>query len=186
MLALILGFLVKAPLFGVHGWLPKAHVEAPLAGSMLLSGVLLKLGGYGLYRVVWLVDLKSGGGWYVVRVVMSLRLVGGCVCTGICACQRDLKSIVAFSSIGHMGFCICGLLSGTSIGIGGAASVMFAHGIVSPLLFALSAALYDGRETRSVGINLGVDSAAPGFSFIWAVRWFVNIGVPITLNYVGE
>nr|UPX89131.1 NADH dehydrogenase subunit 4 [Bankia sp. TBF03]UPX89143.1 NADH dehydrogenase subunit 4 [Bankia sp. TBF05] len=185
-LALILGFLVKAPLFGVHGWLPKAHVEAPLAGSMLLSGVLLKLGGYGLYRVVWLVDLKSGGGWYVVSVVMSLSLVGGCVCTGICACQSDLKSMVAFSSIGHMGFCICGLLSGTSIGIGGAASVMFAHGIVSPLLFALSAALYDGSETRSVGMNLGVDSAAPGFSFIWAVSWFVNMGVPMTLNYVGE
>nr|YP_010393089.1 NADH dehydrogenase subunit 4 [Bankia setacea]UPX89071.1 NADH dehydrogenase subunit 4 [Bankia setacea]UPX89107.1 NADH dehydrogenase subunit 4 [Bankia setacea] len=185
-LALIFGFLVKAPLFGVHGWLPKAHVEAPLAGSMLLSGVLLKLGGYGLYRVTWLVDLKSGGGWLIVYVVMSLSLIGGCLCTGICACQSDLKSMVAFSSVGHMGFCICGLLSGTSIGIGGAASVMFAHGICSPLLFALSGALYDGSETRSVGVNLGVDMASPGFSLVWAVSWFVNMGVPMTLNYLGE
>nr|UPX89251.1 NADH dehydrogenase subunit 4 [Lyrodus sp. FL G0] len=184
--SLILGFLVKAPLFGVHGWLPKAHVEAPLAGSMLLSGVLLKLGGYGLYRVMWLVDLKSGGGWFIIHLVMSLGLIGGCVCTAICACQSDLKSMVAFSSIGHMGFCICGLLSGTSIGVGGAAAVMFAHGVVSPLLFALSAALYDSSETRSVSMNLGVDTAVPGFSFIWAVSWFVNMGVPMTLNYMGE
>lgn len=88
------------------------------------------------------------------------------MCTAICACQRDLKSMVAFSSIGHIGFCICGLLRGTSIGVGGAAAVMFAHGVVSPLLFALSAALYDRRETRRVSMNLGVDTAVPGFSFI--------------------
>lgn len=94
--------------------------------------------------------------------------------------------MVAFSSIGHIGFCICGLLRGTSIGVGGAAAVIFAHGVVSPLLFALSAALYDRRETRRVRINLGVDTAFPGFSCIWAVRWFVNIGVPMTLNYIGE
>lgn len=102
----------------------------------------------------------------IVYVVIRLRLIGGCLCTGICACQRDLKSIVAFSSVGHIGFCICGLLSGTRIGIGGAASVMFAHGICSPLLFALSGALYDGRETRRVGVNLGVDIASPGFSLV--------------------
>lgn len=157
-----------------------------MAGSILLSGVLLKLGGYGLYRIIWLVDLKSGGGLHVIYGVMSLSLVGGCLCTGICACQRDLKSIVAFSSIGHMGFCMCGLLSSTRVGIGGAASVIFAHGIVSPILFALSGALYDRRETRRVGINLGVDRVLPGFSLVWAVRWFVNMGVPITLNYLGE
>nr|YP_010393065.1 NADH dehydrogenase subunit 4 [Bactronophorus thoracites]UPX89035.1 NADH dehydrogenase subunit 4 [Bactronophorus thoracites] len=184
--SLIFGFLVKAPLFGVHGWLPKAHVEAPLAGSMLLSGVLLKLGGYGLYRMMWLVNLKNGDGGFVIYMVMSVGLVGGCLCTAICACQSDLKAMVAFSSIGHMGFCVCGLLSGTSIGVGGAAAVMFAHGIVSPILFALCGALYDGSSTRSVGLNLGLDGILPGFSFLWGISWFVNMGVPLTLNYVGE
>nr|YP_010393149.1 NADH dehydrogenase subunit 4 [Nototeredo knoxi]UPX89275.1 NADH dehydrogenase subunit 4 [Nototeredo knoxi] len=184
---LLSGFLVKLPLYVFHGWLPKAHVEAPLIGSMILSGVLLKLGGFGLYRVIWFVDIKgSDVGKIFVSFVLILGLVGGCLCNVYCLCQSDLKAMVAYSSVGHMGLCLCGLLSGVGVGHAGAACMMFSHGLCSPLLFALAAALHDWSDSRSVLLNKGLNSVFPTFSLFWSLSWFVNMGVPLSLNFMAE
>nr|YP_010393113.1 NADH dehydrogenase subunit 4 [Kuphus polythalamius]UPX89191.1 NADH dehydrogenase subunit 4 [Kuphus polythalamius]UPX89203.1 NADH dehydrogenase subunit 4 [Kuphus polythalamius] len=185
---LMAGFMVKFPLYLVHGWLPKAHVEAPLAGSMILSGVLLKLGSFGLYRVMWLVNLKGGEfyGKVFVYLVIVVGLLGGCLCNLYCLCQSDLKSMVAYSSVGHMGLCLCGLLSGVSLGHAGAACMMFSHGLCSPILFALAGALHDWSDSRSIVLNKGLNSVFPVFSLFWSVAWFVNMGIPLSLNFMAE
>nr|YP_010393125.1 NADH dehydrogenase subunit 4 [Lithoredo abatanica]UPX89227.1 NADH dehydrogenase subunit 4 [Lithoredo abatanica]UPX89239.1 NADH dehydrogenase subunit 4 [Lithoredo abatanica] len=184
---LVAGFMVKLPLYLVHGWLPKAHVEAPLAGSMILSGVLLKLGGFGLYRVMWLVDVK-GGFWGKVFLngLLVVGLVGGCLCNVFCLYQSDLKAMVAYSSVGHMGLCLCGILSGLGVGHAGAACMMFSHGLCSPLLFALAAALHDWSDSRSVLLNKGLNSVFPIFSLFWGLGWFINMGIPLSLNFMAE
>nr|YP_010393173.1 NADH dehydrogenase subunit 4 [Teredothyra matocotana]UPX89335.1 NADH dehydrogenase subunit 4 [Teredothyra matocotana] len=181
------GFMVKLPLYLFHGWLPKAHVEAPLAGSMILSGVLLKLGGFGLYRIMWLMNIKSSiSGQFLVSILICVGLVGGCLANVYCLCQSDLKAMVAYSSIGHMGLCVCGILSGLSMGYAGAACMMFSHGLCSPILFALAGSLHDWSDSRSIGVNKGLNSLLPTFSLFWGMAWFINMGIPISLNFMAE
>nr|UXF59405.1 NADH dehydrogenase subunit 4 [Dicyathifer mannii] len=184
---LVSGFVVKLPMYLVHGWLPKAHVEAPLAGSMILAGVLLKLGGFGLYRVVWLMNLKGGfSGFLLILFLLVVGLIGGCLCNLFCLCQSDLKAMVAYSSVGHMGLCLCGILSGVGVGFAGAGCMMFSHGLCSPILFSLAAALSDWSESRSIMLNKGLNSVFPALTFFWALSWFVNMGVPLSLNFMAE
>nr|UPX88980.1 NADH dehydrogenase subunit 4 [Xylophagaidae sp. E81] len=180
---LVLSFLVKLPIFVFHSWLPKAHVEAPLSGSMLLAGVLLKLGGFGLCRVLWMVDFTSNDS--LVMILVS-SVWGGIICSCLCLCQGDLKALVAYSSIGHMSLCLCGIFSFTSSGLSGAQAMMLCHGLCSPLLFCLVGVMYNFSNSRSLGLNKGLLVFLPSLVFFWCCFAMLNMGFPISLNFVSE
>lgn len=161
MLPLLLVFMVKLPVFGVHRWLPKAHVEAPVSGSMVLAGVLLKFGGCGCVLVFYYFMVRRGG---VVDFLIRLGLWGGVLCSCICMRQVDLKSLVAYSSVGHISFCFGGVLGCFGVGWIGGLMLMVAHGFCSPGLFALVGYLYSLFGSRRLYVCCGVVSLVPRLS----------------------
>jgi len=179
----ILGFLVKVPIYGFHVWLPKAHVEAPLSGSMLLAGVLLKLGGFGMIRLIWTLGIYMNDMFFFLTI---WSLWGGVVCCCACLTQCDMKSIIAYSSVGHMSMVVGSLLRCYPLGKLGAECIMFAHGICSPCLFALAASSYDGTNSRNITINKRALQLFPMFCFFWFMFSAANIGCPPSLNYFSE
>ncbi|YP_009827051.1 NADH dehydrogenase subunit 4 (mitochondrion) [Mercenaria mercenaria] len=182
-IVLFLGFLVKLPIYGVHGWLPKAHVEAPLSGSMLLAGVLLKFGGYGLIRFIWFFKWSMSE---LILFLLALTLWGGVLSSCICVCQSDLKSLIAYSSIGHMAMSLGGLLSFYPLGKMACVCLLFAHGLCSPILFSLSASTYDFVGSRNVILSKGMLRSFPIFSAYWFIFCVVNMGFPPSLNFISE
>nr|YP_010580059.1 NADH dehydrogenase subunit 4 [Chironomus plumosus]UZS77111.1 NADH dehydrogenase subunit 4 [Chironomus plumosus]WAB46335.1 NADH dehydrogenase subunit 4 [Chironomus plumosus] len=182
-LFLVFAFLVKMPMFLVHLWLPKAHVEAPVSGSMILAGVLLKLGGYGLIRVFSIIvniSMKLNIFWIV------LSLVGGFLVSLICLRQIDLKSLVAYSSVAHMSLVIGGLMVLLSWGWGFSYSLMIAHGLCSSGLFYLVNLTYERLGSRSLLINKGMLSFMPSIAMWWFLLCSSNMAAPPSLNLVGE
>nr|ASY97605.1 NADH dehydrogenase subunit 4 [Pyrrhocoris tibialis] len=182
-LGLILAFLVKMPLAFFHFWLPKAHVEAPVSGSMILAGVLLKLGGYGLCRVfnfIWFYMLNYSWFWVV------FSLFGGLSLSVLCLCQVDIKSLIAYSSVVHMSMVICGLMSLNYYGFLGALVLMLGHGLCSSGLFALANIIYERSCSRSLFINKGYITILPLISMFWFLFIINNIASPISLNLLGE
>nr|YP_010579981.1 NADH dehydrogenase subunit 4 [Chironomus transvaalensis]UZS77020.1 NADH dehydrogenase subunit 4 [Chironomus transvaalensis] len=182
-LFLVFAFLVKMPMFLVHLWLPKAHVEAPVSGSMILAGVLLKLGGYGLIRVFSIIiniSMKLNIFWIV------LSLVGGFLVSLICLRQIDLKSLVAYSSVAHMSLVIGGLMVLLSWGWGFSYSLMIAHGLCSSGLFYLVNLTYERLGSRSLLINKGMLSFMPSVAMWWFLLCSSNMAAPPSLNLMGE
>nr|YP_010554732.1 NADH dehydrogenase subunit 4 [Arctopsyche spinescens]UYO79365.1 NADH dehydrogenase subunit 4 [Arctopsyche spinescens] len=182
---MILAFLIKMPMFMVHLWLPKAHVEAPVSGSMILAGVMLKLGGYGLMRIlkfVWLVNKKIE--LNLLWVVISL--LGGIYMALICFRHTDMKSLIACSSVVHMSFVIGGIMVLNSIGFSGSLIMMIGHGLCSSGLFVLVNLVYERLGSRSLMINKGLISMFPSLSFWWAMFLFSNMAAPPSLNLLGE
>nr|YP_010580007.1 NADH dehydrogenase subunit 4 [Chironomus javanus]UZS77046.1 NADH dehydrogenase subunit 4 [Chironomus javanus] len=182
-LFLVFAFLVKMPMFLVHLWLPKAHVEAPVSGSMILAGVLLKLGGYGLIRVFSIIinmSLKLNIFWIV------LSLVGGFLVSLVCLRQIDLKSLVAYSSVAHMSLVIGGLMVLLSWGWGFSYSLMIAHGLCSSGLFYLVNLTYERLGSRSLLINKGMLSFMPSVAMWWFLLCSSNMAAPPSLNLMGE
>nr|AIA61520.1 NADH dehydrogenase subunit 4 [Cherax destructor]AIA61533.1 NADH dehydrogenase subunit 4 [Cherax destructor]UNJ13900.1 NADH dehydrogenase subunit 4 [Cherax destructor]WRV01070.1 NADH dehydrogenase subunit 4 [Cherax destructor albidus]CDL72706.1 NADH dehydrogenase subunit 4 [Cherax destructor] len=179
----VFAFMVKLPLFLFHLWLPKAHVEAPVSGSMILAGVLLKLGGYGLIRVLSMFsEVNKMFSW----VWMSLGILGGMVISLMCLRQVDMKSLIAYSSVAHMGLVLGGLVSMSSWGLNGALVVMVGHGLCSSGLFCLANMVYERLGSRSLMISKGLLSFMPSMGFWWFLLVVGNMAAPPTLNLMGE
>nr|WIW75262.1 NADH dehydrogenase subunit 4 [Xenocatantops humilis] len=180
---MILAFLVKMPMFLFHLWLPKAHVEAPISGSMILAGVLLKLGGYGIFRVMKVISYLGVNFNYFW---LGLGLSGGVVVSFICFRQVDLKSLIAYSSVAHMSMVIGGLMTMNWWGCMGSLSLMVGHGLCSSGLFCLSNIIYERLGSRSLLINKGMINLMPSMALWWFLLSSSNMAAPPSLNLVGE
>ena len=178
-LIMTLGFRVKTPLYIVHVWLPKAHVEAPVAGSMVLAGVLLKLGGYGF--ILFCPYLNSS----ILMVYVYLSVLGAIYCSLICLRSYDMKSLIAYSSVVHIGVVTIGVVRGSEIGYKCALIIVIAHGVCSPFLFSLAYYFYVSSHSRVITCNKGFVSL-PIMVFLGFVLLAVNMGVPPSINLWRE
>lgn len=157
-LIIIFAFLVKFPIYFVHLWLPKAHVEAPVSGSIILAGVLLKLGGYGLIRFIPLINVLD---LFIKSFFIIISVWGGLLISFICLSQLDMKSLIACSSVVHMSTCIGALLTINDLGKQGAIIIMLAHGLCSSGLFFMAGFMFNRSNSRSILLNKGLINIAP-------------------------
>ncbi|MEI2700605.1 MAG: NADH-quinone oxidoreductase subunit M [Microthrixaceae bacterium] len=182
--AFAIAFAVKVPLFPLHTWLPDAHTEAPTAGSVILAAVMLKLGTYGFVRFG--LDLFPEASVWAAPVMMTLGVIGivyGAICA---AMQKDLKRLVAYSSIAHLGFIVLGVFSITVQGIEGGVLIMVNHGITTGALFLLVGWIYERRHTRSIAELSGLQKVAPIFAAVFTVVMLASVGLPGLNGFPGE
>lgn len=182
-LSIIIAFLVKIPIYFVHLWLPKAHVEAPVSGSIILAGIILKLGGYGIIRVILFIEktrLKFNFIWVVIR------LVGGFYIRLKCFCQIDIKSLIAYSSVAHISLVIGGIIVINYWGYLGSYILIIGHGLCSSGIFCLANINYERLHRRRILINKGIINFIPSIRLWWFLLLSSNMAAPPSLNLIGE
>lgn len=177
-------FIIKLPSFPFHTWLPDAHVEAPTPVSMLLAGILLKMGGYGIYRICvsFFPNILSELALWIV-ILASVNIVGAAVA---CLVQDDMKRIIAYSSVSHMGFVLLGVASLTPAGFSGGIFQMFSHGLVSAALFMLVGTLYERTHTRMISDYGGMTKYMPKCFYLFTLACMANLALPALSGFVGE
>jgi NADH-quinone oxidoreductase subunit M len=183
-LGFFLAFAVKVPLFPFHTWLPDAHVEAPTAGSVLLAGVLLKMGTYGMLRFnlgLFPEQARRNAPW-----VMALALIGIIYGALVAMVQPNMKKLIAYSSVSHLGFVVLGIFSFTPAGLDGAMFVMLAHGISTGGLFMLAGALHERRHTYEIGEFGGLATPMPVYAASYLVIVLASAGLPLLNGFIGE
>uniref|UniRef100_A0AAU6PX41 NADH-ubiquinone oxidoreductase chain 4 n=1 Tax=Ophiotreta sp. TaxID=3135526 RepID=A0AAU6PX41_9ECHI len=180
----LIAFLVKVPIFGAHLWLPKAHVEAPIAGSMILAAILLKLGGYGFIRLIDIFPQTFTTN--IAPLLIPYCCWGGMLASVICLTQTDLKSLIAYSSVSHMSFMVAGIATMTTWGTTGGLIMMIAHGIVSSALFSVANLYYERISTRTLSISHGIKSSILLLPLLWLFFSCANLGLPPLPNCIAE
>jgi NADH-quinone oxidoreductase subunit M len=184
--AFALAFAIKVPVFPFHTWLPDAHVEAPTAGSVLLAGVLLKLGTYGFLRFAVPFFPQVATSPWVTNLILVLALIGIVYGALVAMVQPDIKKLVAYSSVSHLGFVMLGIWAATVQSVEGAIMVMIGHGLSTGALFFLVGMLYERRHTRDIAAYGGIAKVVPVFSLIFTVVALASIGLPGLNGFIGE
>ena len=177
-------FAVKVPMFPFHTWLPDAHVQAPTSGSVILAGVLLKLGAYGFIRLS--LPFFEYASIYFQPMIFALSCVAIVYTSIVALRQLDMKKMIAYSSVAHMGFVTIGIFTLTQDGINGAYFQMISHGIVSAALFLIVGVVYERHHTRMISDYSGVTNVMPKYSFFFMVFMLSSVGLPGTRGFVGE
>ena len=183
-LAFFASFAVKVPMWPVHTWLPDAHVQAPTAGSVILAGVLLKMGGYGFLR--FSIPMFPEGSEYFAPLVFALSVVAIIYTSLVALVQKDMKKLIAYSSVAHMGFITIGVFTFTQQGLEGGILQMISHGIVSGALFLCVGVVYDRIHTREIARYGGLVHRMPRYALIFMIFTMATIGLPGTSGFVGE
>ncbi|MEO7564911.1 MAG: NADH-quinone oxidoreductase subunit M [Sphingomicrobium sp.] len=183
-LAFFASFAVKTPMWPVHTWLPDAHVQAPTAGSVILAGVLLKMGGYGFIR--FSLPMFPAGSAEFVPLVFALSGIAVVYTSLVALVQRDMKKLIAYSSVAHMAFVTFGLFAMNRQGIEGAMVVMLSHGLVSGALFLIVGVIYDRLHTREIDRYGGLANNMPGYALLFMLFTMASVGLPGTSGFVGE
>ncbi len=183
-LAFFASFAVKMPMWPVHTWLPDAHVEAPTAGSVILAGILLKMGGYGFLR--FSIPMFPLASIDLAPLVFTLSVIAIIYTSLVALAQEDVKKLIAYSSVAHMGFVTMGIFAGNTQGIDGAIFQMLSHGLVSAALFLCVGIVYDRMHTREIAAYGGLANRMPIYAFCFMVFTMANVGLPGTSGFVGE
>jgi NADH-quinone oxidoreductase subunit M len=182
--AFLASFAVKMPMWPVHTWLPDAHVEAPTAGSVILAAILLKLGGYGFLR--FSLPMFPEATQHLAPLIFALSVVAIIYTSLVALVQEDVKKLIAYSSVAHMGFVTMGIFAVTAQGVAGGIFQMISHGIVSAALFLCVGAVYDRMHTREIAAYGGLVNRMPLYAFVFLVFTLANVGLPGTSGFVGE
>jgi NADH-quinone oxidoreductase subunit M len=183
-LAFLASFAVKLPMWPVHTWLPDAHVEAPTAGSVILAAILLKMGGYGFLR--FSLPMFPQASLDLAPLIYALSVVAIVYTSLVALVQEDVKKLIAYSSVAHMGFVTMGLFAMTAQGVAGGIFQMISHGIVSAALFLCVGVIYDRMHTREISAYGGLVNRMPVYAFAFMVFTLANVGLPGTSGFVGE
>ncbi len=183
-IAFFASFAVKMPMWPVHTWLPDAHVQAPTAGSVILAGILLKMGGYGFLR--FSLPMFPEASAEFAPIVYGLSIIAIIYTSLVALVQEDIKKLVAYSSVAHMGFVTLGIFTATKQGVEGAIFQMISHGIISGALFLCIGVLYDRMHTREISAYQGLVNRMPTFAIIFMIFTMANVGLPGTSGFVGE
>jgi NADH-quinone oxidoreductase subunit M len=183
-LAFFASFAVKMPMWPVHTWLPDAHVEAPTAGSVILAGILLKMGGYGFLR--FSLPMFPDASHYFTPLVYTLSGIAIIYTSLVAMVQEDIKKLIAYSSVAHMGFVTMGIFAGNEAGVQGAVFQMVSHGLVSGALFLCVGVVYDRMHTREIKAYGGLVHNMPKYAVLFMIFTMANVGLPGTSGFVGE
>jgi len=183
-LAFFASFAVKMPMWPVHTWLPDAHVEAPTAGSVILAGILLKMGGYGFLR--FSLPMFPQASWLFTPLVFALSVIAIVYTSLVAFRQTDMKKLIAYSSVAHMGFVTMGIFSGNLQGEQGAIFQMLSHGVISGALFLCVGVVYDRMHTREIAFYGGLVNRMPWYAAVFMLFTMGNVGLPGTSGFVGE
>lgn len=181
---LMIGFCIKLPVFPFHTWLPDAHTNAPTAASVILAGALLKMGGYGIIRVC--VSMLPQVAVQYAPIMCILAVIGIIYGAGVTMRQTDLKRLIAYSSVSHMGYVLLGIFALNQVALSGAALQMFSHGLITGLLFAMVGTVYDRTHTREINTLRGLARQLPVITVVFSVAGLASLGLPGTVGFVAE